>query len=92
MKERTLKEIEEKIDAAALTGDVGRVMDLIDEHGNTMDKMFHAISSGDIERVQELEELGIDLTQNSFLMAAVDHGQLPILRYQVQKVPTFERS
>lgn len=85
MKERTLKEIEQEIEATSPTGNVGKVMDLVDEHGNTIDSMFHAILDGNIERIYELETLGIDVTEDSFVNLAIKHDQLLIVCHQVHK-------
>lgn len=85
MKERTLREIEEEMDAIIPTGSIGRMLDLVDEHGNTIDKMFHAIFDGKLERIYELEKLGIDITEKSFLKAAIKHDQLLVACHQVHK-------
>lgn len=85
MKERTLKEIETEIDAVVPTGNIGRVMDLVDEHGHTIDKMFYAIFDCDLERIYELENLGIDVTQDSFVKAAIKHDQLLVVCHQVHQ-------
>ena len=85
MKERRLKEIEQEIEATSPTGNVGRVMDLVDEHGNTIDKMFQAIHEGNLERIYELETLGIDVTEDSFVKLAIKHDQLLVVCHQVYK-------
>jgi hypothetical protein len=85
MKERTLKEIEDEMDATVPTGNVGKVMDLVDEHGNTFDKMFYAIEEGNLERVIELEALGIDITEKRFISVAIKHDQELILFHQISQ-------
>jgi hypothetical protein len=85
MKERTLKEIEEEIEHYRALGGIGEVMDLVDEHGSTIDKMFHAIVDGNLEQIYELETLGIDITQNLFVKLAIKYEQLLVLRHQVHK-------
>ncbi|MDO3552052.1 hypothetical protein [Ralstonia pseudosolanacearum] len=82
---RTLKEIEEEMDSVQNTGNIGRMMDLVDEHGNMMDKMYEAIIEGDLDRIRELEDLGIDITEDSFMKTAVLHDQLLVITYQVNK-------
>jgi hypothetical protein len=82
---RTLKEIEEEMDSVQNTGNIGRMMDLVDEHGNMMDKMYGAIIEGNLEEIQELEQLGIDITEDSFVKAAILHNQLLVITYQVNK-------
>ena len=76
---RSLKEIEEEIDRNVPLGNIGRVMDLVDEHGNTMDEMFHAIIDGDLDRIYYLEQFGMDITGESFVVAAVRNDQLMVV-------------
>ncbi|WP_279211865.1 hypothetical protein [Delftia acidovorans] len=85
MKERSLKEIEEKMDQHATQGNIGEVMDLVDEHGNTFDKMFYAVCEGNLLRIYDLEALGIDITEKQFLKAAIKHDQHDVLYHQVKK-------
>ena len=73
---RTLKEIEEEIDRNVPLGNIGRVMDLVDEHGNTIDKMYQAIIDGDLEQAIKLTELGMNLIEEQFVKAAILHDQL----------------
>lgn len=82
---RTLKEIEEEIDRNVPLGNIGRVMDLVDEHGNTIDQMFYAIFDGDLDRIYDLEKLGIDITGESFVVAAVRNDQLMVVANQVHR-------
>lgn len=85
MKERTLKEIEEEMDRNAVQGNIGTVMDLVDEHGNTFDKMFYAVCEGDLERIGELEALGVDITNKALLKAAIKHNQQLVVYHQVKQ-------
>lgn len=80
---RTLKEIEEEMDKYSDLGDLGKVMDLADEHGNTVDKMYKAIIEGDLEKIKLLEPIGMDITQEHFVKAAIIHEQLLVIAYQV---------
>lgn len=82
---RTLKEIEEEIDKNVPLGNIGSVMDLVDEHGNTIDQMFYAIFDGDLDRIYDLEQLGIDITGESFVVAAVRNDQLIVVANQVRR-------
>lgn len=82
---RTLKEIEEEIDRNVPLGNIGRVMDLVDEHGDTIDQMFYAIFDGDLDRIYDLEKLGIDITGESFVVAAVRNDQLMVVAIQVRR-------
>ena len=82
---RTLKEIEDDIDKNVPLGNIGKVMDLVDEHGNTIDKMFYAVIDGDLERIHEMENLGIDITDRSLLKAAIKHNQTLVVYHQVKK-------
>ena len=80
---RTLKEIEDDIDKNVPLGNIGKVMDLVDEHGNTIDKMYEAIMEGDLEQAIELTGVGMNLTEKQFVKAAILHDQLHIVAYQV---------
>lgn len=82
---RSLKEIEEKIDRNVPLGNIGRVMDLLDEHGNTVDQMFYAIIDGDLDRIHYLEQFGMDITGESFVVAAVRNDQLMVVANQVRR-------
>jgi hypothetical protein len=85
MQEKTLKEIEEEMDCNAKQGNIGKVMDLVDEHGNTFDRMHYAIEEGNIERVIELEKLGLNITDRAFLQTAIKHGKNIIVFHQAKK-------
>jgi hypothetical protein len=61
------------------------MMDLVDEHGNTFDKMYQAIIDGDLDRIEELENLGMKITDESLVKAAIIHDQLLVIVYQVNK-------
>ena len=82
---RTLKEIEGEMDRNVPLGNIGKVMDLVDEHGNTMDQMFYAIYDGDLDRICYLEQFGIDVTGESFVVAAVRNDQLMVVANQVRR-------
>ncbi|MGE0984355.1 hypothetical protein [Ralstonia pseudosolanacearum] len=82
---RTLKEIEEEMDSVQNTGNIGRMMDLVDEHGNTFDKMHQAIAEGDLDRIAELEKLGMKITDAQFWKSAIISDQLLVIIYQINK-------
>ena len=82
---RTLEEIEEEIDQNVPLGNIGKVMDPVDEHGNTTDQMFYAIYDGDLDRIYYLEQFGIDITGKSFVVAAVRNDQLMVVANQVRR-------
>lgn len=85
MNERTIKEIEAEMDVVQETGDIGRMMDLVDEHGNTFDKMHDAIAECNLDRIAELEQLGLDITDEQFWKAAIISGQLLVVVHQVHR-------
>jgi hypothetical protein len=85
MNQRTIQEIEAEMEELSNTGNLGRMMDLIDEHGNTLDKMYGAIIEGELERIAELEKLGMNITDEGFLKAAIFNDQLLVVVYQVNK-------
>ncbi|ATI28171.1 hypothetical protein CR47_0212170 [Ralstonia solanacearum] len=66
-------------------GNIGKVMDLVDEHGNTFDKMAFACVDGNLGRVIELENLGVNCTDRGFIKAAVKHNQEVIVLHQVKQ-------
>lgn len=82
---RSLKEIEEEMDRNVPLGHIGGIMDLVDEHGNTMDQMFYAIIDGDLDRIHYLEQFGMDITGESFVVAAVRSDQLMVVANQVRR-------
>ena len=82
---RTLQEIQKEIDRYKKLGDLGMVMNLIDEHGNTFDKMHDAIAEGDLERIAELEQLGLKITGEQFWKSAIISDQLLVIAHQVNK-------
>lgn len=82
---RTLKKIEAEIDENVPLGNIGKVMDLIDEYGNTMDAMCKAIIDGDIDRIYYLEQFEIDITEESFVIAAVRNDQLMVVANQIRR-------
>lgn len=65
-------------------------MDLLDEHGNTIDNMYYAIFNGDFDRIKHPETLDINVIDKSFVNAVVDHDQLRILSYQFEKGTDLE--
>jgi hypothetical protein len=82
---RTLKEIEAEMDHYQELGNLGKVMDLVDEHGNTYDKMHDAIAEGDLDRIAELEQLGLKITDEQFWNSAIISDQLLIIVQQVNR-------
>lgn len=85
MNERTLVKIEEEIVIYAEQGNLGKVMDLVDEHGNTIDQMLRAILNGDLDEIYYLEQFGIDITEEHFVLAAVRNDQLMVIANQVRR-------
>lgn len=82
---RSLKEMEEEMDSNVPLGNIGRVMDLVDEHGNTMDDMSYAIFDDDLDRIHHLEHLDMDITGESSVVAAVRNDQLMVVANQVRR-------
>lgn len=85
MTDRTIQEIQAEINEISTAGNIGRMMDLVDEHGNIFDKMYHAIIDGDLIRIAELEKFGMEITDEGFVKAAIIHDQLLVIGYQVSK-------
>ena len=82
---RTLKEIDNEIDCYKKLGDLGLVMNLVDERGNTFDKMHDAIAEGDLDRIAELEQLGLKITDEQFWKSAIISDQLLVIAQQVSR-------
>lgn len=82
---RSIKEIEEEMDKNVPLGNSGKAMDLVNENGNTMDEMFNAIIDGDLDRILHLEQFGMDITGESFVVAAVRNDQLMVVANQVRR-------
>lgn len=82
---RKITEIEAEMEQAAKTGNIGKMMDLVDEHGNIFDKMHEAIVYGDLDRIAELEDLGINITDAQFSKLAIISNQLLVIVHQVNK-------
>ena len=91
MSNRTIQEIEAEMDEISKTGNIGRMMDLVDEHGNTFDKMHQAIAEGDLDRITELEQLGMNITDAQFWKSAIISDQLLVIVYQVNKGANVDR-
>lgn len=86
MKERKISEIEAEMKEVAKTGNIGKMMDLVDEHGTTFDKMHDAIAACDLDKIAELEELGMNITDAQFWKSAIISNQLLVVVYQVPPV------
>ena len=85
MSERTIQEIEAEMSQVSKTGNIGRMMNLVDEHGHTFDKMHDAIADGDLDRIAELEQLGLKLTDEQFWRSAIISDQLLVVTQQVNR-------
>lgn len=82
---RKITEIEEEMEEVAKTGNIGKMMDLVDEYGNTFEKMHAAIADGDLDRITELEQFDMDITDAQFSNSAVISNQLLVIVHQVNK-------
>lgn len=85
MSQRKIQEIEAEMDKVKKTGNIGRMMDLVDEHGYIIDKMHEAIADGDLDRIATLEQLSINITHAQFWKSAILSDQLLVIVYQVNK-------
>ncbi|MCA7983695.1 MULTISPECIES: ankyrin repeat domain-containing protein [Burkholderia cepacia complex] len=85
MSDRTVSKIEEEMEQYQEEGNVGKVMDLVDELGNLGDRLCTACAHADWEEIQHLESLGMDLTENTFLKVAAKYGQPEVIMYLADK-------
>lgn len=82
---RTINEIEDEIDSPVPTVNADKVMDFVNEHGSSHDKMAYAIIDGDLERVIAIEKLGIECIDRQFIKLAIKHNRQFIVHHQVKK-------
>jgi len=83
MKERTLAEIMKEMDHHVNKGNLGKVMDLVDDHGNLIDRMEYAIIDGDLELVGHLETLGVNSIHERFIRVAIRAKDFDILQHHI---------
>ncbi|MBR8147378.1 ankyrin repeat domain-containing protein [Burkholderia vietnamiensis] len=85
MNDRTVSEIEEEMDYHQKEGNLGAVMDLVDELGNMGGRLTVAITNGDWDDALYFESLGFDLKEPFYLKIAAKHGQCEIIQHLVQR-------
>lgn len=85
MGDRAVWEIEEEMGYHQEEGNVGAVMDLVDEIGNMQDRLFREIANGDLGGVMYFESLGFDLADPAYLVAASQFGDCKIIDYLIQQ-------
>ena len=84
MNDRTVSEIEEEMEQYQEEGNLGKVMDLVDELGNLDDRLCDACAYADWEEIKHLKSLGVDLTSITFLAPAAKFGQTEVIKYLIQ--------
>nr|CUV53964.1 protein of unknown function [Ralstonia solanacearum] len=84
MDDRTVVEIEKDIDFHQEQGNIGEVMNLVDELGNMGDRLTVAITNGDLNGTLYFESLGFELSQPFYLKIAAKYGQCEIINYLIQ--------
>ncbi|MCA8487250.1 ankyrin repeat domain-containing protein [Burkholderia multivorans] len=84
MGDRTVSEIEEEMDYHQEEGNLGAVMNLVDELGNMGDRLTVAITNGDWDDALYFESLGFDLREPFYLKIATKHRQCEIIKHLVQ--------
>ncbi|MGE1002648.1 ankyrin repeat domain-containing protein [Ralstonia pseudosolanacearum] len=85
MGDRPVWEIEEEMESHQQEGNVGAVMDLVDELGNMQDKLFAAVVDGDLNDILYYESLGFDITDSSYLKVAAQYGQCKIIEFLINQ-------
>ncbi|MDM8356191.1 ankyrin repeat domain-containing protein [Pandoraea communis] len=87
MKIRTLQDIEKEMDCHQKKGNLGVVMDLVDEHGQIMDGFKNAIHGGDLVDLVTYQCLGVDLRYDDDfpLRLAAFCGQESIVQYLAER-------
>ncbi|PRD76145.1 hypothetical protein C6P74_23945 [Burkholderia multivorans] len=81
---RTVSEIEAEMEYHQEDGNLGKVMDLVDELGNMGDRLTAAITNGDLDGVLYFESLGFDLKEPFYLKIAAKYGQCEIINHLIQ--------
>ncbi|MBU9391518.1 ankyrin repeat domain-containing protein [Burkholderia multivorans] len=84
MGDRTVAEIEKDIDFHQEQGNIGEIMNLVDELGNMGDRLTLAITNGDLNGTLYFESLGFELSQPFYLKIAAKYGQCEIINYLIQ--------
>ncbi|MHA6860360.1 ankyrin repeat domain-containing protein [Ralstonia pseudosolanacearum] len=79
-----MSEIEEEMDYHQEEGNLGAVMDLVDELGNMGDRLTLAISNGDLDGVLYFASLGFDIREPFYLRIAAKYGQCKLIDYLVR--------
>lgn len=86
MNYRTVQDIEEEMEQYQEQGNLGKVMDLVDELGNLGDRLVKACAETDWSDIEFLnEEIGMDLTESVYLKVAAKYGQTEVIKYLVQQ-------
>lgn len=84
MSDRTVSEIEEEMGQYQQEGNLGKVMDLVDEVGNMGDRLTLAITNGDLDGALYFESLGFDLSEPFYLKIAAKYGQCEVIKHLIQ--------
>ncbi|WP_459190583.1 ankyrin repeat domain-containing protein [Ralstonia pseudosolanacearum] len=82
---RTVSEIEAEMEYHQEDGNLGKVMDLVDEIGNMQDRLYTAIAKGDLEGVLYFESLGFALDEPHYLKVASQSNQCEVIELLVHK-------
>ena len=85
MGDRPVWEIEEEMEYHQEEGNIGAVMDLVDEMGNMQDRLYGAVANGDINDVLYYDSLGFDITDPSYLNVAVQYGQCKMIDFLINQ-------
>ncbi len=87
IRDRTMQEIEADLEKFCDEGNIGAVMNLVDEMGEMEDRLFFFAQSGDLGKVKHYESLGCNLRQNddALLKTAACGGQVDVMRYLIEK-------
>ncbi|WP_334036103.1 ankyrin repeat domain-containing protein [Burkholderia orbicola] len=81
---RTVSEIEEEMEQYQEEGNLGKVMDLVDELGNMQDRLYKAIAEGDLNEALYFDSLGFDLREATCLRVAAKYGQCKLIGYLIR--------
>jgi hypothetical protein len=81
---RTVSEIEEEMEQYQEEGNLGKVMDLVDELGNMQDRLYKAIAEGDLNEALYFNSLGFDLREAACLRVAAKYGQCKLIGYLIR--------
>ena len=87
MTARTTSEMQREMDEQSELGNIGAVMDLVDEMGNLEHRALKAIALGNLVEIRHLEARGVDVhsVNGFFYRKAIRSRHLDVVRYFIDR-------